>query len=380
MTLCSNGSILAEHLGYVSDPVRLELFQKAIRSVVRPGDRVADLGCGSGVLALYALRAGADLAYCIDDSDMIEVARETMARCGLSGRARFIRGLAERTRLPESVDVAICDHVGWLGFDYGVVGLLHDARRRFLKEGGAMIPRSLQLQIAAVESQGGRAMADGWKAGRVPPELHWVQTLCVNRLHPAALAREELLSAPQDLGMLDLGQDHPPFLSWSTRLEMLRDGYMDGLAGWFDCELAPGIRMTNSPLSDGRIDRAQAFLPIDEPVAAKKGDRIEVTVMTRPADGVVAWTVGLSASGRRFSHSTWQGTLLSPDDLIRSSPDRVPQPNHEGRARGIVMAYCDGRRTVREIEHAVLMDHPDLFPTPEQISRFVTYVLARDTR
>lgn len=374
------GSILAEHLGYVSDPVRLELFQRAIRSVVRPGHRVADLGCGSGVLALFAMRAGAERVYCVDDGGMIEVARETMARCGLSARARFIRGLSERTQLPEPVDVAICDHVGWLGFDYGVVGLLQDARCRFLKPGGAMIPRSLQLQVAAVESQGCRALADGWKAGRVPPELRWVQTLCVNRLHPAVLAPEELLTAPQDLGMLDLGQDHPQFLSWSTRLEVQRDGSMDGLAGWFDCELAPGIRMTNSPLSAGRIDRAQAFLPIDEPVAVRKGDGIEVTVMTRPADGVVAWKVDLSAAGRRFSHSTWQGALLSPDDLIRSNPDRVPRPNHEGVARGTVMAYCDGKRTVREIEHAVLQDHPTLFPTPEQISRFVTYVLARDTR
>lgn len=374
------GSILAEHLGYVSDPVRLELFQKAIQSVVRPGCSVADLGCGTGVLGLFALRAGAERVYCIDDSGMIEVARETIARCGLAGRARFIRGLSARVQLPEPVDVAVCDHVGWLGFDYGVVGLLQDARRRLLKPGGALVPRSIRLQVAAIESQRCRALAGEWTSDRVPPEFHWVHSLSVNRLHPATLAPEELLSAPGDLGTLDLREEQPQFLSWSARLEAQRGGSVHGLAGWFDCELAPGIRMTNSPLSPGRIDRAQAFLAIDESVEVERGDRIDVTVMARPADELVGWNVTFARSGRRFSHSTWQGRLLSPDDLVRSDPARVPQPNSEGLARGIVMAYCDGRRTIRDIEQAVLRDHGSLFPSSEEISRFVIHVLARDTK
>jgi protein arginine N-methyltransferase 1 len=94
---------------------------------------------------------------------------------------------------------------------------------------------------------------------------------------------------------------------------------------------------------------------------------------------VTAWTVEFEATGQRFSHSTLQGMLLSPEDLVTASPTRLARPSPEGRARAIVMGYCDGRRTVRDIEQAVLQDHPALFPSTVEISRFVARVLGTDT-
>ena len=86
-----------------------------------PGDRVADLGCGSGILGLLCLRAGAGQVFGIDSTAMIEVARETFLRAGLAGRGDFIHGHSHRVELREPVDLVICDHVGYFGFDYGIV-------------------------------------------------------------------------------------------------------------------------------------------------------------------------------------------------------------------------------------------------------------------
>jgi protein arginine N-methyltransferase 1 len=71
--------------------------------------------------------------------------------------------------------------------------------------------------------------------------------------------------------------------------------------------------------------------------------------------------------------------VLASDDLIRSNPDRVPRPSAEAAARAVVLGYCDGTRSVRDIEQAVLRDHPSLFPSREEISLFVVQVLGRDT-
>jgi protein arginine N-methyltransferase 1 len=155
---------------------------------------------------------------------------------------------------------------------------------------------------------------------------------------------------------------------------------MHGVAGWFDCELTEGVWMTNSPLSPEAIGRPQAFLPIDEAVPVSAGDIVKATVMARPAEHLIAWVVEFPATGRRFSHSTWQGMLLSHEDLIRAHPERVPRLSHEGQARMTVLQYCDGRRTAGDIERAVLRDHPTLFPSPEEISRFVMQVLGKDTQ
>jgi hypothetical protein len=101
--------------------------------------------------------------------------------------------------------------------------------------------------------------------------------------------------------------------------------------------------------------------------------------MARSADKVIAWVVECPATGQRFSHSTWQSMLLSPEDLIRVDPYHVPQVSHRGRARMIVLGYCDGKRTPQEVWRAVLRDHPDLFPSSLEISAFVFRVLGRDT-
>lgn len=371
---------LAEHLGYVSDRARLQRFGAAIAAAVKPGDRVADLGCGCGILGLLCLRAGAAHVYAIDDGVMLDLAKESMVRCGFADRVTFLRGRSQKVELPEKVDVVVCDHVGGFGFDYMIIDLLRDAHRRFLKPGGICIPSGIRLHVAPVESHACRKLAEGWRAPGVPAEFHWLSQYSVNSKHLVNLKRGELLGPPADLGALEAFADHPEYLSWSASLTMERPGMLHGLAGWFEASLAPGITMTNSPLSDDKIDRAQAFLAIEEAMPVEAGERVDVRVMTRPDDGLIAWNVALPRNARVFRHSTWASMSLSAETLRNSQASRVPRPTPEGRARTTVLGYCDGRRTAQEIEAAILRDHPSLFPSEAEIRRFVLGVLARDTR
>lgn len=373
------GSILDEHLGYVADPVRLEQFKAAIAQVVAPGDCIADLGCGTGILGLLCLQAGASKAIAIDDSAMLDAARKSMLRAGHGEHTSFIRGKSNQIELPERVDVVICDHVGYFGFDYGILGFLEDARKRFLKPSGTLIPSKIRLSTAAVGSQQCSDLADGWQADKVPATFHWLRQYSVNTKHAVKLERDDVLGPPALLGDIDLYSDHPDFLSWSAELSIERDGVMHGLAGWFECELAKDVWMTNSPLAEKAIQRSQAFLPIDETVNVKAGDTVKATVMARPDDNLIAWVVEFPATRQRFAHSTWQGMLLAPEDLIRANPAHIPQVSRAGQARITVMSYCDGKRTAQEIELAVLRNHPKLFPSVAEISRFVIQTLGRDS-
>lgn len=371
--------MLQEHLGYVGDKVRLELFQAAIRQIVRPGDCVADLGCGTGLLGLWCLRAGAAHVTFIEHGPILEVARQTMARAGFHDRASFISGRSQHVDLPSRVDVIVCDHVGCLGFDYGILPLLQDARQRFLVPAGRLIPSRFTLHVAAVESEACHAHVEGWAAEHVPRDFHWLRNIEVNTEQILQVTRHELISQPADLAAMDLAQDQPGFGSWMTELRMTRDGVVHGLAGWFDCELAPGIHMTNAPAAERPIDRPQAFLPIGEPVRVTAGDRVTATLMARPCDQMLAWTLVFQATGQRLTQSTLQGMLLSPEDLSSADPSRVPRLSREGLARLTVLGYCDGRRSARDIEQAVLRDHPEMFPSGSEISRFVARVLGLDT-
>lgn len=371
--------MLQEHLGYVADAARLEQFRQAIGLVVRRGDRVADLGCGSGVLGLIALAQHAAHVYAIDDSLMIEVARQSFARAGYADRTTLIRGRSQRVELPERVDVVLCDHVGHFGYDYGVVGVLKDASERFLKPGGRLIPSRIRLEVAAVGGRRCSEIVNGWQADGIPAELHWLRGHSVNAKHAVSFSRDDVLSPSGSLGDIDLHSDTPGFLSWNAELHIERAGAMHGVAGWFDCELAEGVWMTNSPLAEKPIQRPQAFLPIGEALQVAAGDVIKTTIMARPADNLIAWVVESSATGQRFAHSTWQGMLMSPQGLARANPGHVPTLSREGQALVKVLGYCDGNRTAEEVRQAVLRDHPDLFPSEAEISDFVFGALGKDT-
>jgi protein arginine N-methyltransferase 1 len=367
-----------EHLGYLSDPVRLEAYRAAVARSVRDGSVVADLGCGTGVLGLMCLQAGAARVYGIDSTSVIDLARASFSRAGLLDRAVFTRCHSTRTDLPEQVDLVICDQVGYFGLDAGIVQGLVDARRRFLRPGGRLIPSRLKLYAAAVESAEAYRPVIAWREEPVPPALRWLSQYAVDARYPVRLAPAELLGPPVLLGDIDLCADDPALFSWKASLPIQRSGTLHGVAGWFECELVEGVWMTNSPLAGRPIQRPQAFLPIAEAADVSPGERLSVTVMVKPRDNMIAWVVELP-SGQYFRHSTWHGTPLALEDLRRADSAHVPRLTRDGRARAIVLHYCDGRRTTDEIERMVLSEHPDLFPSQEAAARFVVHVLSRDT-
>lgn len=64
-----------------------------MQEVIRPGDLVADLGAGSAVLSIAAVKLGAGRAIAIEmDPDAIENAEANVARNGESGRVTVIEG------------------------------------------------------------------------------------------------------------------------------------------------------------------------------------------------------------------------------------------------------------------------------------------------
>ena len=62
------------HRMMLLDVVRTEAYQRTLDRVVTPGCKVLDFGCGSGVLSIFASRAGAGKVYAVDESIFIQKA------------------------------------------------------------------------------------------------------------------------------------------------------------------------------------------------------------------------------------------------------------------------------------------------------------------
>lgn len=371
---------LSEHLEYLTLKGRYDLFQQAIEAVLSEGDVVADLGCGIGILGFQCLSAGASKVYGIDNSQAIHIAREAAERAGFTDRYTCIAGSTFETVLPEQVDLLICDHIGYFGFDYGIVDMLRDAARRMLKTGGRIIPDRLALRAAAVSSDRCLAKAAAWVQPEIPAEFAWLDDYGRNTKYSHEFEKEELSSKAIPLGEIALSEGDQAIYSFATEIEISRDGRFDGVAGWFEAHLGGGVWMTNSPIDESSIGRPQAFLPVKKPFEVRKGDRIGFKLRAGSDGKMIAWEIQPpGGKGGRQQLSTWASMILSGHDL-QERADKPAQLTEQARAGSLVLSLVDGNRTPAQIEQMVLETHPDLFPTDSATRDFVRNILARNTK
>ena len=90
------------------DEERTEAFKRAIQNTVRKNDIVVDMGAGSGVLTMLALKAGAKKVYAIElDQHNIGPLHEIFRVNNVSDRVTVIHGDVSKIELAEEVDVII---------------------------------------------------------------------------------------------------------------------------------------------------------------------------------------------------------------------------------------------------------------------------------
>jgi len=371
--------ILDEHREYLIDRPRVSAFERAISEVVKPGDVVLDLGAGTGILGLFALKAGAARVYAVDGIGLTQLEREIFAANGFADRAVCIKGLSTRVELPEKVDVIVGDLIGRFGIDGGLVEFYTDARRRMARPGVRTVPSRVDLYVAPVEAPQTWAEVEFWRESPAGFNFDRAYKIAVNTGHPVKYRPEQMLGKPALLATIDVTRDGDPILSGTAVSAVHRAGTMHGVAGWFEAQLSPSVTMSNSPLREDVINRRAVFFPVDPPTAVAANDSARVTMRISPADTLVNWRVeltdGAGATRKKFSHSTFSGMLLNPEDLAKSRPDYVPKLTIWGEARRLVVNLCDGKRSVAQIEREVYELHRSLFASPGEASAFVHEVI-----
>ena len=348
-----------------------------------PGAVVVDLGSGTGILGLLACQAGAKHVYSIEETGLIELARDVCRANGFADRIRFVKGLSTRIDLPEPADVILADQIGHFGFEAGLFDYFSDARRRFLKSDGVTIPQRITFCIAPVEHEPLWQQVEFWNGSPAGFDLRPARALASNTGYPIKLLPEQLLGPSLEPLSVDPSTSGSQPLHFGCTLPITRTGTLHGLGGWFIAQLSPSVTMSNSPLSEQRIDRRNVFFPLDRPISVQTGDSVIVTMQILPVQIAVTWKIEIRKNDRsdtarlRFTHSTLKGMLIAREDLQRTHPAFVPTLSPWGTARQTVLTLCDGRRPLAQIECELLHRHPDLFPSLSKAATFVAEVVTR---
>jgi SAM-dependent methyltransferase len=132
----------------IEDKAREKAYRTALAREA-PGKVVVDVGAGLGHLSLYALEAGASHVVAIErDAEAIEEAEKLLRH--YAGQVEFVHcsSLDWRTAPPLNgfADVVVSETFDSTGVGEGALRTLVDARR-FLREGGVMIPSGITLHM-----------------------------------------------------------------------------------------------------------------------------------------------------------------------------------------------------------------------------------------
>ena len=285
------------HRTMIRDRVRTEAFRRAIEAVVRPGDVVLDVGAGSGVLSLFAARAGAARVYAVERTTIAVLAQQLAAANGAAEVIRVIQGDVMDVDLPGRVDVIVSEWLGGFGIDEGMLGPVIAARDRWLKPGGVMIPRSVTAWTALVNDRYTGDMVAFLRDNPYGLNLDALSEATVNEIFYSGtfrhLAASDQRSEPgrlwtTDAGLIRLEQAQAPHQA-ETLLPVRDHGTANALALWFSAELAPGISLSIGP-GDPPTHWGMTTAPLRRPVQLTPGMAVRARVRTAPARPAGTWT------------------------------------------------------------------------------------------
>jgi hypothetical protein len=349
-----------------SDPLRMDAYRGAIAEYVKPGSVVVDLGCGPGIFALLACKAGARRVYAIDLHGVVDFGRHLALSNGMGDCVQFLCGDSRQIHLPERADVIVSDVRGALPLHSYSVGTLEDALKRFLAPGGRLLPSSDTLVCGLVEHDSLYGeVVDAWKS--VPQlDLSAGLPLALNNMYCGKLQPSHLISEGERWLKLEYMLGVKTHATRTLNLTVSRDSIGHGLGLWFETELGDGFGYSTAPGTDDRV-YGHKFLPWLEPVWLRKGDVCCVTLGAHLVSGNYIWqweTRIPAADGRaekHFRQSTFHGSVLSPSYLKKHASDFVPVLTETGLAESWLFRNMDGRRTLEEIAREAKQAFPQVF-------------------
>ncbi len=301
----------------LADQPRMNFYHAAITRHIQPGDRVIDLGTGTGILAAFASRRGAKQVYAIDHSPILATAKALALANGIQN-VDFISTHSTKFSLTEKVDVILHEQMGDCLFDESMVANITDLRDRLLKPGGLILPSLFELYCEPITTKDEFRIPFIWELN-----VHGYDYSSLEKQRPQEPGYYNLRSGDRGLIRSCLGTPEPLLtvdLHTLKETDLPRDihfkrvvttpGRLDGYAVYFKARVGQDLMMTTDPLNTGRAPHWGFRILRTEDQELEMGDVLEVTLTVDRWNDIESWR------WKQVKHSA--ATLNTPE----------PSPSH----------------------------------------------------
>ncbi len=259
---------LPGHHSLLTDAVRVLSYRAAILRSCR--DKVVlEIGCGSGILSIFAAQAGARRVIAVEEMEVAELAAEMFRANGCDDVVELYRTNSLDFETDEPADVLIHEIFGVDPFAENVLPVLADARERLLKPDAQLLPSHIEVFALGLEvadelhRDQARALAEAREFGGLYGVDFGPYLSQLEASRPALFPRpygrgydDEPLFRPrvltEELRLLDLDLKHPgdPAAALTGKtLQISERGTLGAITLYFRAHLDDATVITTSPFA-----------------------------------------------------------------------------------------------------------------------------------
>jgi len=205
------------------------------------GKTVLDVGCGTGILSMFAAKAGAARVIGIDMSSIVEQAKLIVEANGLSDKITIIRGKVEEVQLPEGVDkvdIIISEWMGYCLFYESMLDTVLYARDKWLAADGLMFPDKCTLYVTAIEDRQYKDDKINWWDDVYGFDMSCIRKVALSEPLVDRVDRNHVVSNNCLIKEIDIQtckKEDIPFEA-PFHLQMKRNDYVQALVTFFNVE------------------------------------------------------------------------------------------------------------------------------------------------
>ncbi|KAF7729840.1 hypothetical protein EC973_003574 [Apophysomyces ossiformis] len=311
-----NGDIQLEflldiHEQMLKDKARTEAYRDFVyeNKDVFKDKIVLDVGCGTGILSMFAAKAGAKQVFSVDNSAIIEKAKLNVKENGLDKIITLVRGKVEEIQLPvPQVDIIISEWMGYFLLFEAMLDSVLVARDRWLAPDGISMfnaivkffiylnfyivaPSHTRILMAALDDEDLKNDRINFWNDVYGFKMSAMKEPVMNEALVDFIKPNSVITDIVTLKDLYLQEITVKKLDFVTRfaLEAKRDGTIHAFGGWFDTwftrdghpiperqeaqHVSGETYLTTSPFGEDTHWKQTSFV-LDNPIPVKQGTRI----------------------------------------------------------------------------------------------------------
>lgn len=277
------------HEEMLKDEVRTLTYRNSIyhnKHLFR-GKVVLDVGCGTGVLSMFAAKAGAAKVIGVECSSIVDYAKKIVKANKLDDVVTLIKGKVEEITLPvEKVDIILSEWMGYCLFYESMLQTVLYARDKWLAPDGMIFPDQARLYVTAIEDRQYKDDKINWWDNVYGFDMSCIRDVAISEPLVDVVEPKQVVTNATVVKEIDLYTVTEKDLTFSSmfNLEIARNDYVQALVTFFSVDFSKchkRIGFSTGPESQYTHWKQTVFY-LKDYITAKKGEMITGSFSMKP--------------------------------------------------------------------------------------------------